>query len=135
MPQLPLNNERVEEAPDSFGSIGRQANRAQDVVHADGCPANALVEDPGKVGLDGSPEDGERSLTLKRRRRGVDRLETGFDGELAEFLADRKIVRDQLVDRDTELVKDPLRGQIQGDDPSIDAPEAPTDLERAYAAD
>jgi hypothetical protein len=62
----------------------------------------------------------------------VDRLKASFDRELGEILADRQVVCDQLVDRNTECVEDSLRGQIEGDDLRVDSPDAPTDLERTH---
>ena len=50
----------------------------------------------------------------------------------ARSLADRQVVGDQRVDRDIECVKNPLRGEIQGDDLSIDAPDTSTDLEGTH---
>jgi hypothetical protein len=131
-PHLPFDNEIVEEPSDPFGSIRGQSNRTKDVVHPDRCPADAFVEDVGEVRLDRRPEDCERSLALEWRRGPVDRLKAGSDCELGQVLTDGQVVGDQLVDRDIECVKYPLRGQIQRDDLSIDAPDTSTDLERAH---
>lgn len=131
-PQFPIDHERIEEPTDPFGSIDGQADRTQNVVHPDRCSADAFVEDVGEARLDRGPKDGEGSLALERRRGAMDRLKASFDRELGEILADPQVVVDQLVYRDAERVKDPLRDQIQGDDLCVDSPDTPADSEWAH---
>jgi hypothetical protein len=86
------------------------------------------------VRLDRRPEDGEGPLTLEWRRGPEDRLKASFDRELGEILADGQVVCDQLVGRDAERIKDPLLGQIEGDDLGVDSPDTPADLQWAHPA-